>query len=90
MRVPWHPGVSKYPTFDPVAKPSTLAAYLRGWAGPTAMQRGLIGKMVRLAHGKMPRAFGGDPVDTLPEHLWVAPFPEHRALLSVGPSEWNG
>lgn len=33
-----------------------------------------------LAYGKMPRAFGKDPVETFREHVWVAPFQEDSVV----------
>jgi predicted TIM-barrel fold metal-dependent hydrolase len=37
--------------------------------------RDLVRRM-RIAYGKMPQAFGRDPVESFREHVWVAPFYE--------------
>src|SRR4029453_3018066 len=33
-------------------------------------------RRMRIAYGKMPQAFGRDPVESFREHVWVAPFYE--------------
>jgi hypothetical protein len=42
-----------------------------------------------LTHGKMSTAFGKDPVETLREHVWVAPFQEDRITPSSMRSGWT-
>jgi predicted TIM-barrel fold metal-dependent hydrolase len=36
-----------------------------------------------VAHGKMPKAFGRDPVETFRDHVWVTPFHEERVAELV-------
>ena len=33
-------------------------------------------RRLRIAYGKMPQLFGRDPIESLREHVWVAPFYE--------------
>ena len=33
-------------------------------------------RRLKLTYGKMPGSFAADPVETLREHLWIAPFHE--------------
>jgi predicted TIM-barrel fold metal-dependent hydrolase len=40
-------------------------------------------RRLRIAYGKIPQAFGKDPVQTFRDHVWVTPFMEdHIAKLA--------
>jgi predicted TIM-barrel fold metal-dependent hydrolase len=41
-------------------------------------------RRLKVAYGKMPRAFSEDPVDTFRDHVWVTPFHEENVDELVG------